>query len=272
MLEPVLAGLAGPRHRSGSGSCVPRARARALEPGEVLVAPMTSPDWVPVDPPRRRARHRQRGHHLPRRDREPRARRALRRRRAPCDRRLHDGMLVTVDAAQRRRVRGSTGSRRMPGSPATTVGSAARPAAAHAAGAADALATRVYVNLALADQAERVAQPCPSTASGCCGPSSCSPTRSTVSHPRALLADGGGTRVRRPDVRRRCCASPGPSRPDPSSTAPSTSAATSSATSPGAIEFEPREDEPDDRLPRLLPLRARARPVPARARDPGPSA
>ena len=121
----------------------------ALVTGEVLVASMTNPDWVPVLRGRR-TRHRRRRDDVPRRDREPRTRRSLRRRHAQGD-----------DGAARRRAgdgRRDEGPRARGRSPHRR----SRPQSAPAAGARDhrsteALATLVYVNLAIADHAEQVA-------------------------------------------------------------------------------------------------------------------
>ena len=95
------------RVRARCGPAHARRTAHAARDGEVLVAPMTNPDWVPDHPPRGRAGHRQRRDDLPRRDRQPRARRA-RASSAPARATtvLRDGEVVTVDGAHGRGPRG----------------------------------------------------------------------------------------------------------------------------------------------------------------------
>ena len=120
-----------------------------LQAGEVLVAPMTSPDWVPDHAPGRGHRHRRRRHDLPRGHRLARARRPGRRR-GPH----------RHDRAARRRARhrrrgpghGHRGRRGRHGRRG-----ARRPVPSQAGSGTGALATRIYVNLAFAEHAEEVA-------------------------------------------------------------------------------------------------------------------
>ena len=124
-----------------------------LQPGEVLVAPMTNPDWVPAI--RRAAAVVTDGGgatcHAAIVSRELGVPCVVGTRTATAD--LHDGDVVTVDGA-----RGTVSSGLYAGPevvrPAAVVGTgpAAPPVCAH-----EALATRIYVNLAIADQAEDVA-------------------------------------------------------------------------------------------------------------------
>ena len=99
--------------------------------------------------------------------------------------------------------------------------------------AVEPLATRIYVNLAMADQAEQVAA-LPVDGVGLLRAEFMITDALGGVHPRALLADGGRERVRRSDGARRSCASRARSRRGRSSTAPSTSAPTSSASSKAA--------------------------------------
>ena len=82
--------------------------------GDVLVAEMTTPDFVPRDEARRRNHHRARRPHLPRGDHLPRARRALRRRRR------RRGAARRGPGSHRRRYQG-TDLRRRPARPAQLV-------------------------------------------------------------------------------------------------------------------------------------------------------
>ena len=127
-----------------------------LEAGEILVAPMTNPDWVPAIR-RAAALVTDSGGmtcHAAIVSRELGVPCVVGARRATSV--LRNGMVVTVDAARGAVYEGDvTSSLRRPDQPV-----AAR-AATRERGAADVapetLATRVYVNLAMADQAERVA-------------------------------------------------------------------------------------------------------------------
>ena len=99
---------ASPGHRRAGGSASLRTPTKATRSraGEVLVAPMTTPDWVPVMRRAGGARDRRRRHDLPRRDRQPRARRPVRRRHARRDRRA-----ARRRARDRRRRRGRGATR-----------------------------------------------------------------------------------------------------------------------------------------------------------------
>ncbi len=122
-----------------------------LKPGEILVAPMTSPDWVPTI--RRAAALVTDGGGM-----TCHAAIVARELGVPCvvgtrigTTVLHDGQLVTVDATAGRVLAGDV-----------TAAMAARPVAVttprgEPAAAPEPLATRLYVNLAMADHAEEVA-------------------------------------------------------------------------------------------------------------------
>lgn len=124
-------------------------QAATLQPGEVLVAVMTAPDWVPV---MRRASAvvTERGGvtcHAAIVSRELHVPCIVGARRATTT--LHDGQLVTVDGTRGRVTAGAAAELR-PRAPAPSL----QPSAA---AAPEALGTRLYVNLADADQAEAVA-------------------------------------------------------------------------------------------------------------------
>jgi pyruvate, water dikinase len=125
-----------------------------LEAGEVLVAPMTNPDWVPVI---------RRASALVTESGGVTCHAAIVSRElgVPCvvgaaraTEILYDGMVVTVDG-RRGTVAAGDRTTTLPTTPTVTGGEARGPAPATAP--AETLATRVYVNLAIADQAERVA-------------------------------------------------------------------------------------------------------------------
>ncbi|HXY28726.1 MAG TPA: phosphoenolpyruvate synthase, partial [Acidimicrobiales bacterium] len=127
-----------------------------LRVGEVLVAPMTSPDWVPTM--RRAAAIVTDGGgmtcHAAIVSRELGVPAVVGARTATSV--LRDGELVTVDGAQGTVVEGASAPALSPTpSPATTAGTV--PAAATAGMAPGALATRIYANLAFAEHAEEVA-------------------------------------------------------------------------------------------------------------------
>ena len=149
-------------HAAGPGLAASAGRAsgvvRVLTPRRGRSAPGRRDPGRPDDEPRlgadhapgRRPRHRRRRHDLPRRDRVPRAR-------VPCvvgarnaTTVLRDGEMVTVDGARGAVSEGADGHRRRP-----------RPCRPHrrwpALGGPEALATRLYVNLAFAEHAEEVA-------------------------------------------------------------------------------------------------------------------
>ncbi len=153
--EPLVSGLAAaPGIVAGRVRVLRSADEGAdLEAGEILVAPMTSPDWVPTMR-RVAALVTDRGgitcH----------AAIASRELRVPCvvgTRRgtevLRDGELVTVDGAAGAVFAGDV-TVASPASPATAAAPGAAPTGA---GARESLGTRVYVNLAIAHRAEEVA-------------------------------------------------------------------------------------------------------------------
>jgi pyruvate, water dikinase len=153
-LEPLLTGLAAaPGTVAGRVHVVHTVEeSRALEPGEVLVAPMTTPDWVPTM--RRAAALVTDGGGL-----TCHAAIVSRELGVPCvvgTRRateaLRDGELVTVDGAGGAIYEGDEVANIA--APAVTV--AGEPGAA-AVAAPEPLATRLYVNLAIADRAEETA-------------------------------------------------------------------------------------------------------------------
>jgi len=121
-----------------------------LENGEILVAPMTSPDWVPTM--RRAAALVTDGGGM-----TCHAAIVTRELGVPCvvgarnaTTVLRDGELVTVDGARGEVYEGAV-------SPATTVTAAARATTPPVTDGRQALATRLYVNLAIAEHAEEVA-------------------------------------------------------------------------------------------------------------------
>ncbi|HEX5616048.1 MAG TPA: phosphoenolpyruvate synthase [Acidimicrobiia bacterium] len=152
-----------------------------LESGEVLVAAMTNPDWVPVL--RRAGALVTDGGGM-----TCHAAIVSRELGVPCvvgtrdaTTRLHTGDLVTVDAAKGLVLSGAS-------STATVVHTheVAEPAGAPI----ESLATRVYVNLAIADQAERVAA-LPVDGVGLLRAEFMLTEALEGQHPRALLARGG---------------------------------------------------------------------------------
>ncbi len=188
--------------------------------GEVLVAPLTNPDWVPTL--RRAVAIVTDGGGM-----TCHAAIVARELGVPCvvgartaTTTLRDGEVVTVDGRQGMVTEGAT----VPAAPAVS----AR-AAAPAGPSVEPLATRVYVNLALADHAEQVAaQPVDGVGllraeflvTDALG--GVHPPRCWNAADRASSSSG---------CRRRCCRSPERSCRGRSSTGPSTSAPTSSAAS-----------------------------------------
>ena len=153
-VEPLLTGLAAaPGTVAGRVHVVHTVEeSRALEPGEVLVAPMTTPDWVPTM--RRAAALVTDGGGL-----TCHAAIVSRELGVPCvvgTRRateaMRDGELVTVDGASGAIYEGDQVA--SIAAPAVTV--AGEPGAPGVA-APEPLATRLYVNLAIADRAEETA-------------------------------------------------------------------------------------------------------------------
>jgi pyruvate,water dikinase len=124
----------------------------ALQEGEVLVAPMTNPDWVPTI--RRAAAVITDGGGM-----TCHAAIVTRELGVPCivgartaTTVLHDGQLVTVDGAQGLVLEGAVSTALVPTATAVRVEPVTAPIVA-----AEPLATRLYVNLAMADHAEEVA-------------------------------------------------------------------------------------------------------------------
>jgi pyruvate,water dikinase len=153
-LEPLITGLAAaPGTVTGRVHVVHTVEeSRALEPGEVLVAPMTTPDWVPTM--RRAAALVTDGGGL-----TCHAAIVSRELGVPCvvgTRRateaLRDGELVTVDGAGGTIYEGDQVS-----SIAVPKVTAVAEPGAPAVAAPEPLATRLYVNLAIADRAEETA-------------------------------------------------------------------------------------------------------------------
>lgn len=158
--EPLLTGLGAAPGRVAGVARVVRTleEGRALEPGEVLVAPFTAPDWVPVM--RRAAALVTDGGGI-----TCHAAIVSRELGVPCvvgtrnaTTVLRSGQVVTVD--------GSTGevfpgdlAGRAPERPVQVTAAEAGAAAAAQAGeaAGEVLGTRLYVNLAIPEHAERVA-------------------------------------------------------------------------------------------------------------------
>jgi pyruvate,water dikinase len=159
-----------------------------LEPGEVLVAAMTSPDWVPAI--RRAAALVTDGGGM-----TCHAAIVSRELGVPCivgtreaTRVLHDGMVVTVDAGEGAVYAGDrVGSlERAAGAGRVEVRAGEREAVASAP---ETLATRVYVNLAIADHAERVAS-MPVDGVGLLRAEFLLTDALGGVHPRRLMADG----------------------------------------------------------------------------------
>jgi pyruvate,water dikinase len=145
--ELVRGLAASPGIATGTVRCVSSpAQADVVEPGDVIVAPMTNPDWVPVL--RRAAALVTDGGGM-----TCHAAIVSRELGVPCvvgtrnaTMVLHDGETVTVDGARGVVYQGTA-----------TVPIAVREPAPAVAASAESLATLVYVNLAIADQADAVA-------------------------------------------------------------------------------------------------------------------
>jgi pyruvate,water dikinase len=156
----------------------------ALEAGEILVAPMTNPDWVPVIR-RAAALVTDSGGmtcHAAIVSRELGVPCIVGTRRATSV--LHDGMVVTVDGGRGDVYEGDVVARvQPPASAATVVDREAVPAAP------EALGTLVYVNLAMPDQAERVAA-LPVDGVGLLRAEFMITEALAGAHPRQLLAEG----------------------------------------------------------------------------------
>jgi pyruvate,water dikinase len=185
--DPVVTGLAAaPGWATGAVRVVDTpARAKPLQPGEVLVAPMTTPDWLPVM--RRAAALVTDGGgvtcHAAIVGRElglPTVVGA-----GSATRVLHTGQTVTVDGA-----RGAVyaGARE---SPAAVPAAQARPRDEEPA-QAEATGTRLYVNLALPDRAEQVAAT-PVDGVGLLRAEFLLTTALGGEHPKQLVAQGRAT-------------------------------------------------------------------------------
>ena len=158
-----------------------------LRSGEVLVAPMTNPDWVPAI--RRAAAVVTDGGgatcHAAIVSRELGVPCVVGTRTATSD--LHDGDVVTVDGA---RGTVSSGTSQPPAAALRAATLVAEPAATQDA-THEALATRIYVNLAIADQAEGAAAR-PVDGVGLLRAEFMVTDALGGVHPRAVIARGGG--------------------------------------------------------------------------------
>jgi pyruvate,water dikinase len=185
--DPVVTGLAAaPGWATGAVRVVDTpARAKQLQPGEVLVAPMTTPDWLPVMR-RAAALVTDRGGvtcHAAIVGRElglPTVVGA-----GSATQVLHTGQTVTVDGA-----RGAVyaGARELP---AAAPAAQARPRDEELA-QAEATGTRLYVNLALPDRAEQVAAT-PVDGVGLLRAEFLLTTALGGEHPKQLVAQGRAT-------------------------------------------------------------------------------
>ncbi len=151
--EPLLRGLAASPGLASGRVRVLRSpkEGRRLEQGEVLVAPMTNPDWVPTI--RRASAVVTDGGGM-----TCHAAIVARELGVPCvvgartaTTLLRDGEMVTVDGAQGAVYEGEVRPT------ATATAAAVAAVIPTAGGAVEALATRIYVNLALAEHADEVA-------------------------------------------------------------------------------------------------------------------
>ena len=262
--RPLLTGLA-----AAPGVATGRVRilrdaadGTALLPGEILVAPMTSPDWVPTM--RRAAALVTDGGGV-----TCHAAIVSRELRLPCivgtrqgTRVLRDGEVVTVDGGAGSVYEGDVAASLSP--PPTAARADVAPDASSSA--PEPLGTRVYVNLAMPEAAEAAAA-LPVDGVGLLRAEFMLTEALGGEHPRRLLARRWTRRVPRPDVRRRCCGSRERSRPVRSCTARSTSASNEFRNLDRGRGVRTRRGQPDDRVPGLLPLRAGARPVHPGARS-----
>ena len=187
MTEPLLTGLAAaPGVVAGRVHVVHTVEeSRALEPGEVLVAPMTTPDWVPT---MRRAAALVTDSggltcHAAIVSRELGVPCVVGTRQATDV--LRDGELVTVDGARGAVYEGDQVAAL--GEPAVT---AVSEPVAQAVAAVEPLATRLYVNLAIAERAEEVAA-LPVDGVGLLRAEFMITEALGGVHPRALMARGG---------------------------------------------------------------------------------
>jgi pyruvate, water dikinase len=191
---PNVAAAAGTELVSGLGAApgIVTGQARLLSDpkqggqllaGEILIAPMTNPDWLPT---LRRAAAVVTDEggitcHAAIVSRELRIPCIVATRRATKV--IHDGQLITVD--------GSTGVVSAGVSPEKTAVVAERPVAASPAVADEAVATRLLVNLAIADRVEEVASMAVDGV-GLLRAEFLVTEALGGRHPRAVIADGGG--------------------------------------------------------------------------------
>jgi pyruvate, water dikinase len=205
-----------------------------LEAGEVLVAPMTNPDWVPTI--RRAAAVVTDGGgmtcHAAIVSRELGVPCVVGTRTATTD--LATGTLVTVDGADGVVLAGEVAGRRR--SLRRSVGTARRPSSSSWPRSRP-LATKIYVNLAIAENAERIAA-LPVDGVGLLRAEFMVTDALAGEHPRALLQRGATgdflDRMQEPLLH-----IAGRSHPDRSSTGPSTSGRTSSVASRAARSSNP---------------------------------
>ncbi len=230
-----------------------------LESGEVLVAAMTSPDWVPTMRRVGRIDHRRRRQHVPCGDREPRAG-------YPGHRRHSNGddHAARRRYRHRRRVVGPGVSWRPSADPRCQRGQ--RPAGT-AVAVDETIGTKLYVNLAIADRADEVAA-APVDGVGLLRGEFMVTEALDGQHPRRLIAEGRGAEF-----------------VDKMSNQLARIARSIRHTSSGVphdglqVERIPRPDrwrtvragraEPDDRFPRVLPVHQRPRDVRTRTPDAG---
>ena len=255
-------GLGGPGLRASCGCCRSPDQGDRLQAGEVLVAPMTSPDWVPTM--RRAAAIVTDGGgmtcHAAIVSRELGVPAVVGARNATTV--LRDGELVTVDGAQGTVTEGAVAPPRSPsGRRGTGAGRAGRPGA---------LATKIYVNLAFADHAEEVAA-LPVDGVGLLRAEFMVTDALEGVHPRKLLERGDEKTF--VDEHGQVAAAHHAGLRAAAGRVPEHRLPLQRVLQPrGRRPVRAARGEPDDRVPGLLPLRPRARPLPARARRPGPGA
>ena len=229
-----------------------------LVAGEVLVAPMTNPDWLPTL--RRAAAVVTDGGGI-----TCHAAIVSRELGVPCvvgthdaTSRLHDGHEVTVDGARRHGDRGCDRTSRRPRCTWRSRGGRGSLVSDPVT------ATKLYVNLALAERAAEVAAGAGRRRRAAAGRV---PDVRGARRP-APSAGAGHRRARgvpRRGWRRRCSRSRGPSQPRPVVYRTIDFRTNEFRGLEGGERVRAGGAEPDDRLPRLLPVRARARPVRPRA-------
>jgi len=185
---PLLTGLgASPGRRSGRVRILATPKdGERLQPGEVLVAAMTSPDWVPVL--RRAAALVTDGGGM-----TCHAAIVSRELRIPCvvgtrtaTRTLRDGELVTVDGARGQILAGEV---LLPPEPVAVASAGTAARAAPSAASAESLATKLYVNLAIAERAEEVAA-LPVDGVGLLRAETMMTDALAGNHPKQLIAEG----------------------------------------------------------------------------------